>query len=112
MTATANIRDESGAMVTIEIGRNVEMIRTQGVRLIVGSVRREIRAELSDAVKQGLLGHMKKDGLRPETYFHPDQRNAASERRDSEAQYAIDCIARVMAPRDHIADYRDGVKIV
>lgn len=66
---------------------NVMMVRAERVRLIQNSVPRDIRKHLNDAVKSGELGHMKKDGHKPECYYHPTfeflataERNRHSER--------------------------------
>ena len=50
---------------------NVMMVRAERVRLIQNSVPRDIRKYLNDAVKSGELCHMKKDGHKPECYYHP-----------------------------------------
>jgi len=75
---------------------NVEMIRTHGERIVRGKIPREVRKELSEGVKLGLLGHLKKDGLKPEIYFHPDHLHTARERQKIEASYKIDCIKSVV----------------
>lgn len=79
-------------------GRNAELIRAQASRVICGTVPRQVRAELREAVKAGYLGHLAKDGLKPEIFFHPDHKNGAIERQNREAEYAIGCIAKVLAP--------------
>lgn len=60
---------EQGSL-TIAQG-NVELVRTERFRLVRGSIPREVRAQLNAAVKRGELGHLKKDRLKPEAYFHP-----------------------------------------
>lgn len=50
---------------------NVEMVRVERVRLITNKLPREVRKALNEAVKKGALGHLKKDGYKPEAYFHP-----------------------------------------
>ena len=50
---------------------NVEIVRIMGVRLIEARITRAVRTELNRAVKSGRLGHLPKDGLMPEAYFHP-----------------------------------------
>jgi hypothetical protein len=81
-----------------DLGRNVTAILAQGVRFIQGTVPREVRRELMEAVKLKALGHLKKDGLKPETFFHPDKLHEARRRQAEEAEYAVKCIATVMAP--------------
>ena len=50
---------------------NVKMVRDQRFRMVVNSLPAEVRKALNAAVKRGELGHMKKDGHKPECYFHP-----------------------------------------
>jgi len=80
------------------IGPNVEQIRAQATRVIRGRIPQQVRRELMAAVKAGALGHLKKDGLKPEIFFHPDHENGAIERQKREAAYSIECIATVIAP--------------
>lgn len=48
---------------------NVEMVRCQRVRLITGKLPANVRKILNKAVKDGILGHMKKDNYKPECYY-------------------------------------------
>lgn len=82
---------------TAEFGPNVEQILAQATRVVRGKIPASVRAELRAAVKAGVLGHLKKDGLKPEIFFHPDHKNGAKERQIREAQYAAECIAGVIA---------------
>jgi hypothetical protein len=50
---------------------NVEIVRAMRVRLVLAGIPRKVRAVLNSAVKAGKLGHVKKDGHKPEAYFHP-----------------------------------------
>lgn len=81
---------------TAEYGPNVEQILTEATRVVRGRIPMQIRKELMDAVKAGVLGRLKKDGLKPEIFFHPDHRHGACERQKKEAAYSISCIAKVM----------------
>jgi hypothetical protein len=78
-------------------GPNVTDILCRATRVIRGRVPAQVRAELRAAVKAGVLGHLKADGLKPEIFFHPDHKNGAIERQRREAEYAIGCIAKVLA---------------
>lgn len=86
-----------GGRYTAAYGRNVEMILVAATRVIRGRVPREVRNELMAAVKAGVLGRLPKDGLKPEIFFHPDHLHGAVERQKREAEYAVKCIAGVMA---------------
>lgn len=81
----------------LPFGRNAEQIRCQASRVIRGRMPAEVRRELMDAVAKGFLGRLKKDGLKPEVFFHPDHKNGAIERQRREAEYAVSCVAQVMA---------------
>ena len=60
---------------TAEFGPNVEQILAQATRVVRVKIPASVRAELRAAVKAGVLGHLKKDGLKPEIFFHPDHKN-------------------------------------
>lgn len=77
---------------------NVEVVRMMGVRLLTSSIPREVRAELQAAVKAGRLGRLKKDGLLPEAFFHPNAKGTAIARREAEARQAIESLRKVYAP--------------
>ena len=84
---------------TSDFGPNVEQILAKETRVVLGFIRRRVRAELMTAVKAGVLGRLKKDGLKPEIFFHPDHKNGAIELQHREAEYAIKCIGTVIAVR-------------
>ncbi len=79
-----------------DYGPNVSKILAQGSRTIVGRIPSQVRAELRLAVKDGVLGHLPKDGLKPEVFFHPAHKGSAKEIQAREATYAIGCIATVV----------------
>lgn len=85
---------------TDDFGPNVANILAHGSRTIKGRVPQQVRKQLSAAVKAGVLGHLPKDGLKPEIFFHRDHRNSALEIQRREATYAVECIRRVI---DHPA---------
>ncbi len=51
---------------------NVAKVRAARVFLVVSRIPREVKKALGVAVKKGELCHLKKDGQKPETYYHPD----------------------------------------
>ena len=77
-------------------GPNVANILKHGSRVIEGRVPAQVRKQLREAVKAGVLGHLPKAGLRPEIFFHPAHRGSATEVRDRHAAYSVQCIASVM----------------
>lgn len=86
-------------------GRNAELIRCQSTRIVRGRIPAEVRKELMEAVKAGYLGRLKKDGLKPEIFFHPDHYHGAVDRQNREASYAVKCIAGVVAHGAERAEY-------
>lgn len=71
---------------------NVQMVRDQRFRIVVNGLPASVRKSLNAAVRAGELGHMKKDGHKPECYFHPTfEYLAKSERlrRESEVRRLI-----------------------
>jgi hypothetical protein len=50
---------------------NVKMVLVQRVRIVRSSIPASVRKALNAAVKEGVLKHMKKDGMKPECYYHP-----------------------------------------
>lgn len=85
------------SMYTAEYGPNVEQILIQASRVIRGKIPAQVRKELMTAVKAGVLGRLKRDGLKPEIFFHPNHKHGAVDRQKREAEYAIGCISKVMA---------------
>lgn len=61
---------------------NVQMVRDQRFKLIINSLTADVRKALNTAVKAGELGHMKKDGHKPECYYHPTFKYLAVEARN------------------------------
>ena len=51
--------------------KNVELIRVKRFTLCTSKIPASVRRALNAALKNGELGHVKKDGHKPEAYFHP-----------------------------------------
>ena len=49
---------------------NVQKVRNERF-LLVTHLPRDVRSALNAAVRAGTLGHIKKEHLKPEVYFHP-----------------------------------------
>jgi len=96
----------SSAIRMAELGEttepNVEATRMMGVRIIRGKLPRAVRAELNKAVKSGRLGHLKKNGLLPEAYFHPNSLDRAKAMRNQEAYAGIQAIKEVCVSHSHL----------
>jgi hypothetical protein len=107
MQTPAKIKTVSPNGYSDDYGPNVADILARGTRVIIGRVPQQVRKELAAAVKDGVLGHLAKDGLKPEIYFHPSHRNGAIERQAREAAYSVSCIAKVIAVKpvdERVAD--------
>lgn len=75
---------ERGLMSAAEA--NVALVRGHRYRLVKNRVPRDVRAALNAAVKAGKLGHLKKDGHKPEAYYHPTFDYLARAARNREAE--------------------------
>lgn len=71
---------------------NVEMVRAARVRIVSNSIPKQVRKALNDAVKCGKLGHYKKDGNKPEAYFHPNFDYLARSERNRIEREAIEAL--------------------
>ena len=71
---------------------NVEIVKCQRVRLIKGRMPSNIRKALNQAVKDGVLGHMKKDNYKPECYYFKPFKHMADDERVKEHNKAIDSL--------------------
>lgn len=79
-----------------EYSPNVKLIRDQGVRIVRATIFHAVRNELMRAVKSGSLGRLKKDGLKPEIFYHPNHEQEARESQINEALHSIECISRIV----------------
>lgn len=75
---------------------NVEKVRIQRVLLVTSRIPASARKALNDAVKNGRLGHVKKDGYKPEAYYHPSFDYLVPGERNKHAEETLRAAARVM----------------
>ena len=73
---------------------NVLIVRSERVR-IVSKLPRSVRSALNAGVKSGQLGHMRKDGLKPEVYYHPNFEHLAISTRNREAERGINALKKI-----------------
>lgn len=85
------------SLYTEEFGPNVTNILVHGSRTIRGPIPAQVRKQLSAAVKAGALGRLKKDGLKPEVFYNPNNKVSALDVQAREAAYSVQCIASVIA---------------
>ncbi|WDG45693.1 hypothetical protein [Pseudomonas chlororaphis] len=73
---------------------NVQMVRNERFRLVINGLPARVRSALNAAVKSGELECLKKDGHKPECYYHPTFKHlaiAARNRREQEIRQASGC---------------------
>lgn len=103
------IKDDLHARRITLAQANVQMVLSERVRLITNSVPRDVRKALNDAVKRGELGHVAKDGDKPEAYFHPTfAYMVAGERNEYADRKARATAAALMATMVHAKDLPQG----
>ena len=66
---------------------NVQLVLQERFR-VVHKLPAAVRKALNAAVKSGKLGHLRKDGVKPEVYFHPSFKHLAVEERNKHV-YAL-----------------------
>ena len=71
---------------------NVEMVKCQRVRLITGKLPANVRKALNKAVRDGFLGHMKKDNYKPECYYFKPFEHLAHKERTEEHNKSIESL--------------------
>ncbi|MBK9944359.1 MAG: hypothetical protein IPP13_22395 [Kouleothrix sp.] len=74
---------------------NVALVRMDRVRLVINKIPAPVRRALNEAVKRGELGHMKKDGHKPEAYFHPTFKQMAIAARNAREREVINALKKV-----------------
>lgn len=76
---------------------NVLIVQMMGVRVIT-HLPASVRKALNAAVKTGELGHIKKEGMKPEVYHHKNARSKALEIRERETRNTLASLSKVCAP--------------
>lgn len=72
---------------------NVQQVRMQRVRLVTSRIPAGVRQALNAAVKSGELAHVKKDGRKPEAYFHPTFEHLAKAERSEHERSVLRALA-------------------
>ena len=76
---------------------NVEKVKIRRVQLVTSKIPAQVRKALNAAVKRGSLGHMKKDGRKPEAYYHPTFEYMAHDARRKHESETLKALAGVAA---------------
>ena len=82
---------------------NVEMVRSDRFRMVINSLPASVRKALNAAVKTGELGHMKKEGHKPECYYHPTFKYLAVEARNKREREIVGASRSVMVTMSELA---------
>lgn len=82
---------------------NVEMVRSDRFRMVINSLPASVRKALNAAVKTGELGHMKKEGHKPECYYHPTFKYLAIEARNRREREIVGASRSVMVTMSELA---------
>lgn len=75
---------------------NVEKVRIARVQVVTGKLPAQVRKALNGAVKRGYLGHWKRDGNKPEVYFHPTFDYLAREARNRHERKTLTAMSGVI----------------
>lgn len=76
---------------------NVEKVKMARVQLVQGRLPAQVRKALNAAVKSGELGHVKKQGKKPEAYFHPTFEHLANSERSRCERETLAALSGVVA---------------
>lgn len=85
---------------------NVQKVRMARV-VVVSKLPADVRKSLNAAVKSGELCHKKKDGRKPEVYYHPNFEHLANEERNQAEKEMLIALAGVLS-RPDIAGLEDS----
>lgn len=74
---------------------NVEKVRAQRVYLVTSRIPMDVRKALNAAVKSGQLKRIKRDGNKPEAYFHPEFDYMVAGARNAHVRSIAEAVSRV-----------------
>lgn len=74
---------------------NVEKVRLERVLVVEGGLTSDLRKALNAAVKTKELCRMKKDGSKPEVYYHPNFAHLANHERNKRLQHIVSSLLAV-----------------
>lgn len=76
---------------------NVEKVRMSRVQVVASRLPADVRTALNAAVRDGILCHKKKDGRKPEVYYHPNFEHLANAERNQAERQTLEALAGVLA---------------
>lgn len=81
-------------LITIDEA-NIEMVKCQRVRLITSKLPHSARKALNKAVKDGVLGYMKKENYKPECYYFKPFEHLAHKERTLEHNKSVEALVNL-----------------
>ena len=81
---------------------NVLLVQMAGVKIVQSKLPMDLRKAFNDAVKNGELGHVKKEGMRPEAYHHKNARPRALEMRDEIFRNSISNLSKAFVRHEDL----------
>lgn len=75
---------------------NVEKVRMARFQLVTTRLPSQVRKALDNAVRDGILGHLKRDGRKPEAYYHPDFEHFATQARREHEKNVLTALLSVV----------------
>ena len=91
------VKDQIGKGLMNVEQANIYMARAARVVLVTTRLPADIRKAYRNAVVMGALGHIKKDGAKPEAYYHPDFAFLVAGERNRHAEATANALRAVMA---------------
>ena len=74
---------------------NVMVVQMAGMLVVKNKIPMQVRKALNKAVKNGELGKLKKDGLKPEIYHHKNGRANALTEQKRIANESIEILSKI-----------------
>lgn len=81
---------------------NIMMVFAKRVKLVTSSIPANVRKVLNEAVKAGELGRVKKEGHKPEAYFHPTFEYLVAGERNAYERAILSASRNVMATMSEV----------
>jgi len=74
---------------------NIQTVEDLRFKIVSGRIPRQTRTHLNNGVKQGRLGRLKKDGLKPEIYYKVNFEYLAKAEQNKIAKESADVLANI-----------------
>ena len=74
---------------------NVEKVKMARVQLVTIKIPAPVRKALNNAVMSGELGHVKKNGRKPEAYYHPTFEYLVAGKRNRHERATLESLKKV-----------------